>query len=504
MAASPGSGGSPALSGSNNNNTQNLLSFISLALEEFHSFDLGFTLLSVVLTEDTFHQRSTAAEGGSIRIVICEYDALLEARRLRQDQMHIIPQTSSSPETVALKIPVLRAPYSSDRNRELWTLMAKELRILRHSSIASHPNIVNLLGVSWTAANLDPSLLLPVLVLEATQLGDMREFCREGRRLYPRKWLGLGVDVTSGLAALHDAGVFHGDLKPENVLIFEGPDLAYTVKLADFGSAIFLADMRAPVRTTFATQFWAAPETSESLTGDQLLKADIYSLGLLLWDMLPGGAIQYGNALIRLGALPSISGTIEEMKASGQPLGSIASRILRLYWNGIYGMSQDDSSEDSDDGSDQSKESLGVIGRQIGALIGAAVRDTLEDPAERTASARQVLEELTNALHFACKGDLLHAIHNPGLQPLPVFDSREHEALLHPPWNRKSTLHVRKVINADTTRRIVAEESRVASGEGSSSQAGENSTVLRNVASQGPNDNQGTADQQRSTLNTPL
>lgn len=406
--------------------SQDFLSFISLVLDEYDSFDLGFTLLTALLAPDSFHSRSTAAGGRAygrnFQITMSESETLLESRQLRQEQL---PKgISTMPKMVALKRPL---PKDDDlngvENRKIWTSIAKEVRVLKNSFIAAHPNIVNLLGICWAPLQSDARSLMPVLVLEAAELGDLSEFCMDGRRLFPRKWIGLCIDVTSGLAALHKVGVFHGDLKPQNVLIFKDQFLTYTAKIADFDSSIFVEDLRGPAYGTSETLFWSAPERSEPLTGEQLIKADIYSLGLLLWDMLPGGFLQQTKSAVDSGEIPT-GKTFEQMKASGELSDWAAYYFLHGYWDGVYeqsgGRVDDDSSADT--------------APTIAMRIGYTVMKALEPPSTRTATVQDLLVELREILHYVVKHELYDS--SPPFdidQITSSFNPQEADALFNPP-----------------------------------------------------------------------
>ncbi|KAH7008851.1 hypothetical protein EDB80DRAFT_841532, partial [Ilyonectria destructans] len=402
------------------------LSFISLVLHEYDSFDLGFTLLSALLAPDSFHSRSTAAEGRALgrnfQITMSESETLLESRQMRQEQLPA--GISTMPQIVALKRPLPKDDdLNSVENRKMWTSIAKELRVLKNSFIAAHPNIVSLLGICWAPLQSDARSLMPVLVLEAAELGDLSEFCRDGRRLFPRKWIGLCIDVTSGLAALHKVGVFHGDLKPQNVLIFEDQYLTYTAKLADFDSSIFVEDLRGPAYGTSETPFWSAPERSEPLTGEQLMKADIYSLGLLLWDMLPGGYLQKTKSAVDSGEIPT-GKTFEQMKASGELSEWMAYYFLYEYWEGVYGQS----GERADDASNAD------TAPTIGMRVGHAVMKALEPPSTRTATVQDLLVELREILNDVLRYELFRSLPLFNRGPMTTdLNPQEADALYNPP-----------------------------------------------------------------------
>jgi serine/threonine protein kinase len=92
----------------------------------------------------------------------------------------------------------------------------------------------------------------------------------------------LGKQIVRGLAAAHDAEVFHRDLKPQNVLV-DGNDHIY---ISDFGLAQW-ADHESDLTRTgdvHCTPRYAAPEQLEGKPADR--RSDVYALGLMLYQML--------------------------------------------------------------------------------------------------------------------------------------------------------------------------------------------------------------------------
>ncbi|KAJ4309384.1 hypothetical protein N0V84_011532 [Fusarium piperis] len=207
------------------------------------------------------------------------------------DVDELLPDTRKLPDLVAVKIPRADADLNSPRSRKVWSSMAMELQILRNTFIHSHPNIVQLLGVCWKS--IKDGVLMPSFVLEAAEI-DLEKYLSTPKAVDYRKILGLAVDIVTGVRALHDIGIIHGDIKPANVLIFKDPQLTYIAKIADFGSSLLQSDLKAPVRLSFGSEFWQAPECREHLDAEQLAKADVYSVGLVLWRLL-GGDLMFAS-----------------------------------------------------------------------------------------------------------------------------------------------------------------------------------------------------------------
>jgi serine/threonine-protein kinase len=96
----------------------------------------------------------------------------------------------------------------------------------------------------------------------------------------------IAAQVAEGLAAAHQEGVVHRDIKPGNLLIT--PDR--TVKIADFGIACFVADSaedECPDGQLLGTSYYVAPERAAAQPAGPA--ADVYSLGCVLYQLLTGG-----------------------------------------------------------------------------------------------------------------------------------------------------------------------------------------------------------------------
>ncbi|MEL7088469.1 MAG: serine/threonine-protein kinase, partial [Planctomycetota bacterium] len=96
-----------------------------------------------------------------------------------------------------------------------------------------------------------------------------------------RQALGIVAATAKGLAAIHDAGVVHRDLKPSNVLLGEDGGL----KICDFGLSALIESQDS---LSLGSVRYMAPELLRSEPADQ--RADLYSLGIMAYEMLAGRA----------------------------------------------------------------------------------------------------------------------------------------------------------------------------------------------------------------------
>ncbi|KAI4253059.1 MAG: hypothetical protein LQ352_003927 [Teloschistes flavicans] len=158
--------------------------------------------------------------------------------------------------------------------------MVLEITALCHPDIRDHPNIVNLLAWGYDTSERGDH---PFLALELANC-NLANFATDWDSC-PVEWRHrIGLDVGCGLDAVHGIQLIHGDLKPENVLMFfiHGNWIA---KLADFGGGIDVdSGGRLQGRGSFG---WRAPELWEDsdIKDEVLSRIDSYSYGLLLWSL---------------------------------------------------------------------------------------------------------------------------------------------------------------------------------------------------------------------------
>jgi serine/threonine-protein kinase len=138
----------------------------------------------------------------------------------------------------------------------------------------SHPHVVGVLDQGDDGP-------LAYLVMEYIKGHTLRDVIKEKGALTPRLALALIDPVVEGLGAAHAAGLIHRDVKPENVLIADDG----RIKIGDFGLA------RAITTTTstgalIGTVAYLSPELVLGQQADA--RSDIYSLGIMLYEMITG------------------------------------------------------------------------------------------------------------------------------------------------------------------------------------------------------------------------
>ncbi|MGE0214368.1 protein kinase domain-containing protein [Mycolicibacterium sp.] len=123
----------------------------------------------------------------------------------------------------------------------------------------------------------------PFLVMELVEGGTLRELLRERGPMPPHAVAAVLRPVLGGLAAAHRAGLVHRDIKPENVLISDDGE----VKIADFGLVRAVAEAKiTSTSVILGTAAYLSPE--QVGTGDTDARGDVYSVGILTYELLTG------------------------------------------------------------------------------------------------------------------------------------------------------------------------------------------------------------------------
>ncbi|MEV1175694.1 protein kinase [Nonomuraea sp. NPDC049784] len=142
--------------------------------------------------------------------------------------------------------------------------------------LTGHPNVVTVFDTGVTRSG------KPYIAMDFFENGSLRDKVRKEGPLPVPDVLRAGVKLAGALAAVHEAGVLHGDIKPQNILISRYGELA----IADFGVARVVDSSEISATSQAFTPLHAAPEV---LTGQpHSASTDIYSLGSTLYHLLAG------------------------------------------------------------------------------------------------------------------------------------------------------------------------------------------------------------------------
>lgn len=162
-------------------------------------------------------------------------------------------------------------------------------REARAAALLSHPNIVSVFdqGIDFGR---------PYIVMELVEGSTLRRLISREAPLSPLRALDLIDPVLAALSAAHEAGLIHRDMKPENVLISRRGQL----KVADFGlaRAVTAQSAAASQGLLVGTVSYLPPELVEEGHADT--RSDVYSAGIVLFEMLTGRKPHQGNTPIQV------------------------------------------------------------------------------------------------------------------------------------------------------------------------------------------------------------
>ena len=170
---------------------------------------------------------------------------------------------------VAVKI--LKEEYLA--NEEFTRRFKNESKAI---AILSHPNIVRVYDVSFGEK-------LQYIVMEYIDGITLKEYIDQKKALPWKESVHFTVQVLRALQHAHDKGIVHRDIKPQNIMLLSDG----TIKVTDFGIAQFSRnEIRTDSERAIGSVHYISPEQASGAITDE--KADIYSLGVMMYEMLTG------------------------------------------------------------------------------------------------------------------------------------------------------------------------------------------------------------------------
>jgi serine/threonine protein kinase len=222
-------------------------------------------------------------------------------------------------QEVAIK--VLRLAHHNDQAHLIREFM-QELAVLRK---VRHKHIVQLIGASTSPPKL-------CIVTEFMRRGSLLDYLHRHHPLRPGVQVKLALDVARGMDYLHRCSIIHRDLKAANLLMNEHDDC----KVADFGVAR-VVDGAAVMTAETGTYRWMAPEVVSHQRYDA--KCDVFSYGVLLWEIATGGAVPYAGFT----PLQAAVGVVQKGLRPAVPEGThpALARIMARCWEANPGARPD-------------------------------------------------------------------------------------------------------------------------------------------------------------------
>jgi eukaryotic-like serine/threonine-protein kinase len=241
------------------------------------------------------------ADGSHVALTVGPYRLVRPIGHGGMGDVWLAEQQEPVRRQVALK--VIKAGMDT---REVIARFSAERQAL---ALMNHPNIADVYDAGSTAEG------RPYFAMEYVPGIPITDYC-DKHRLSIRERLELFVDVCAGVQHAHQKGIIHRDIKPSNVLVTAQDD-THTAKIIDFGVAK-ATSQRLTERTVFTelgqligTPEYMSPEQAEMSNLDIDTRTDVYSLGVLLYELLAGQR-PFDSKALRGAGLAEIQRTLRE------------------------------------------------------------------------------------------------------------------------------------------------------------------------------------------------
>ena len=198
---------------------------------------------------DRYEVKALIGEGGMANVYL-GYDTILE-------------------RDVAIK--VLRGDLADDEK-----FVRRFRREAQSASLLNHPNIVQIYDVGEDDGNF-------YIVMEYIPGQTLKQIIKKRKRLSIPETIDIMCQLTDGLSSAHDSYIIHRDIKPQNIMILDDG----MVKITDFGIAMAVnASDLTQTNSVMGSVHYLPPEQASGR--GSTIKSDIYSLGIMLYEMLAG------------------------------------------------------------------------------------------------------------------------------------------------------------------------------------------------------------------------
>ncbi len=185
--------------------------------------------------------------------------------------MAVVYKAYDNQEDKIVAIKILKEEYT--KNEEFLRRFKNESKAI---AVLSHTNVVKVFDVSFGD-------LIQYIVMEYIDGVTLKEHIEQSGPLSWNEAVHFTLQILRGLQHAHDKGVVHRDIKPQNIMVL--PD--GVIKVADFGIARFArSEQETMTDKAIGSVHYISPEQAKGEKTDE--KADIYSVGVMLYEMLTG------------------------------------------------------------------------------------------------------------------------------------------------------------------------------------------------------------------------
>jgi hypothetical protein len=206
---------------------------------------------------------------------------------------------------------VINERYLSDESARL-----RFLREARAAASVRHPNVASVLHLGRTGNSY-------FYAMEFVEGETLEHLIKRSGRLELKLALEIVSQVTAGLAAVHKQKLVHRDIKPSNIMVALENGCAVTAKIIDLGLAKAVSEASAQTAISTPGGFAGTPEyaSPEQFAGIGVdIRSDLYSLGVVLWEMLTGHVVFRGSPAEVMYQHPHAPLPLDLLEAVPQPV----------------------------------------------------------------------------------------------------------------------------------------------------------------------------------------
>jgi serine/threonine protein kinase len=198
------------------------------------------------------------------------------------------------------------------------------VREARAAASVRHPNVASVFHLGKSGEGY-------FYAMEFVEGETLENLIRRSGKLEPKIALEIASQVVAGLAAIHEQSLVHRDIKPTNIMVSLKDEDRLTAKIIDLGLAKPVADAPTEfdisIPGAFAgTPAFASPEQFAGVGVD--IRSDLYSLGVVLWEMVAGHAVFTGSPAEVMYQHQHTSLPLEQVKGVPQPIVTLLQVLL--------------------------------------------------------------------------------------------------------------------------------------------------------------------------------
>ena len=222
-------------------------------------------------------------------------------------------------KTVAIK------KFTPKEKINIKNILNKFIREINIISNLRHPNIVLYIGASLNGNNY-------YMVTEHIPNGNLFEFLHNSndnisKRIDDKLQIQIAYEIAIAMKYLHSRNITHCDMKSSNILLDEN----YHVKISDFGLSRMVNILNInEIKGKFGTTHWMPPEIMKAKKYEEA--SDVFSYGMILWEMMTGKVPYYGMAPNQIiGLVADCRKIVEVPKENTHPLGKLIRNCLMYF-----------------------------------------------------------------------------------------------------------------------------------------------------------------------------